>query len=172
MRGGMLACTWRVNAPAVQQRKIWIKKRQNENSFYPSQCFHRQHHGGISWVVGLQRRTVIETRAEQCEKVTAQKDCRNSNINAIKCVCAGVCRSNLYRLIVTQHGELHMWGGGDDNGSVFETQGCCQSLFFHSDKNRVCLLWGLFWMLRTVALSFHEEMIQRSPGDSPGDSTP
>lgn len=79
--------------------------------------------------MGLQRRTVIETRAEQCEKVTAQKDCGNSNINAIKCVCAGVCRSNLYRLIVTQHGELHMWGS-DDNGTVFETQGCCERLFF------------------------------------------
>lgn len=63
-------------------------------------------------MVGLQRPAVIETRAEQCEKVTAQKDHGNSNINAIKCVCAGVCRSNLHRLIVTQPAESYMGKGG------------------------------------------------------------
>lgn len=57
----------------------------------------------MSQVVGLQRRKVIETRAEQCEKVTVQKDYGNSNINAIKCLSTGVCRSILHGFIVTQH---------------------------------------------------------------------
>lgn len=123
-----------VKAPAAQRRKIWIK-RQNEN--YLSQCFHRQRHGGVSWAVGLRRRSVIETRAEQCEKVTAQKDYSNSNINAIKCARAGVCRSSLHRLIVTQHGESRMWGRDDDR-TTLEAGGCCKS-----SKN-VCLLGGLY----------------------------
>lgn len=58
--------------------------------------------------MGLQRRKVIETRAEQCEKVTVQKDYGNSNINAIKYVSTGVCRSILQRFIVTQHEAAHV----------------------------------------------------------------
>lgn len=53
--------------------------------------------------MGVQRRKVIETRAEQCEKVTVQKDYGNANINAIKCLSTGVCRSILQWFIVTQH---------------------------------------------------------------------
>lgn len=94
-------------------------------------------------VVGVQRRKVIETRNEQCEKVTVQKDYGNSNINAIKCLSTGVCRSILQRFIVTQHEASRAWGRDEDR-SEFKTH--CRSLISAPsarwtknccDKNRV-----------------------------------